>query len=1109
MTMTRLILRSLWHHRTRQAGVVLASAVTCAVLVGAFVVGDSVRHTLSLRAAARLGSVEVVVDAADRTCRAALAEEMAEALGHATAAVLRTDAVAATPDGSARAARTQLLGVSEAFWTMAAQRMPPPAPGKVYLNETLARQLDAGVGETIIFRVPRPTALPRDVPLGSDGDLFAVLRLEVAAVLGSEQFGRFAIQSEATPPRNAFIARDELARHLQREGQANLLLIGGAVVPGGTALDPVRVVKALRSQWQLADLQLRLARVGPRETWELSSDRVFLEQAVIDAARSFDPAATGILTYFVNRLIHGGRRTPYSMVTAISPAPFGERRGHGEVSTRVTEGIVLNAWAAEDLEAAEGDTVSLHYFALGGDRRLEERQATFSVAGIVPMEGVAADRSLAPRLPGLSDAEHCRQWNPGIAIDLSTIRDKDEAYWEAYRGTPKAFLSLSAGQALWANPYGKLTAIRFDGEEVIVGDLAGHLLATLDPSAVLRVDAVRGDDGAASAPTVDFAHLFLGMSLFIIVSALMLTGFQFALATDARRGEMGLLLATGFTRLQIFRLRALEGLALSAVGAVVGLPLGVLYPFSVVAALNTIWRGASGGLPIQFHVTPTALVAGAAAAALAGGCVTWLVVWRRASRPPRALLDRLGPEMLRGEGGVAGRRVGVAAACLAYAGTAVVVAGSGRGVVGAGVFFVAGFLTLVGNLLVVMVLLIRPASVTAATSLRWRGLAWRRLGRQPWRAQATIVMIATGAFLLVGINNARLSPTTGADDRGSGTGGFALWARSTVPIVTDLNDGDARAELGIDAGLPAAGFSVVSLRVRDGDDASCLNLDAPRRPRVLGVDVDALSRRAAFSITAVSPSLAPDKGWHLLRAEAAADVVPGIVDASTLQWALKKRLGDTIAYRDAQGKPFTVRLVATIADSILQGNVLIDRAQFASRFNDEAGSRAFLIDAPPAVASNVSAALTRGLADFGFETVPTTTRLAMLFEVQNTYLTIFQVLGAIGMVLGCGGLAALVWRNIAERRGELATMIAMGFTLNRLRRLVLAEHAMLLAAGLLAGSLAAVVALIPAWRTPGTQIPWGTVTTTLIAVTACGLGAAILAVQVTLRGSLVEAMRAD
>ena len=40
------------------------------------------------------------------------------------------------------------------------------------------------------------------------------------------------------------------------------------------------------------------------------------------------------------------------------------------------------------------------------------------------------------------------------------MRPQDEAYWNQYRTTPKAFVPLEAGQRLWRNRYGAVTSIR-------------------------------------------------------------------------------------------------------------------------------------------------------------------------------------------------------------------------------------------------------------------------------------------------------------------------------------------------------------------------------------------------------------------------------------------------------------------------------------------------------------------------------------------------------------------------------------------------------------------------------------------------------------------------
>ena len=94
---------------------------------------------------------------------------------------------------------------------------------------------------------------------------------------------------------------------------------------------------------------------------------------------------------------------------------------------------------------------------------MEEKQDRFRVYAVVPMEGPTADRSLLPDFPGIAKAESTANWEAGFPIDLAKIRPKDEQYWKDYRGTPKAFVTLKAGQRMWANRFGDLTAVRWPG----------------------------------------------------------------------------------------------------------------------------------------------------------------------------------------------------------------------------------------------------------------------------------------------------------------------------------------------------------------------------------------------------------------------------------------------------------------------------------------------------------------------------------------------------------------------------------------------------------------------------------------------------------------------
>ena len=78
------------------------------------------------------------------------------------------------------------------------------------------------------------------------------------------------------------------------------------------------------------------------------------------------------------------------------------------------------------------------------------------------------------------------------------------------------------------------------------------------------------------------------------------------------------------------------------------------------------------------------------------------------------------------------------------------------------------------------------------------------------------------------------------------------------------------------------------------------------------------------------------------------------------------------------------------------------------------------MDAPP----GAEAELERSLADYGFDATSVADRIAAFHRVENTYLSTFQSLGSLGLLLGTAGLAAVLLRNVLERRRELALLRA-------------------------------------------------------------------------------------
>jgi ABC-type antimicrobial peptide transport system permease subunit len=184
---------------------------------------------------------------------------------------------------------------------------------------------------------------------------------------------------------------------------------------------------------------------------------------------------------------------------------------------------------------------------------------------------------------------------------------------------------------------------------------------------------------------------------------------------------------------------------------------------------------------------------------------------------------------------------------------------------------------------------------------------------------------------------------------------------------------------------------------------------------------------------------------------------------------------------------------------------------FTKAFSHVSGYRMYLIAKGESESSidNLQQSFESALSDYGFDVERTSDRLASFMSVQNTYLSTFQSLGGLGLLLGTFGLATVQLRNVLERRSELALLRATGFRRRRLGEMVMLENAALLCFGLGTGVIAALVAILPNLLRGDASIPWLSLIGTLALVLGVGLLAGLSAVRATLRAPLLEALRGE
>jgi hypothetical protein len=285
---------------------------------------------------------------------------------------------------------------------------------------------------------------------------------------------------------------------------------------------------------------------------------------------------------------------------------------------------------------------------------------------------------------------------------------------------------------------------------------------------------------------------------------------------------------------------------------------------------------------------------------------------------------------------------------------------------------------------------------------------------------------------------------------------------------------------------------------------------------MLGVPEDFIARGGfAWAETAAQTPAEVENPWRLLtekrRGPAGQLRLPVVIDKNTAVYALHLDGGVGEIYRVADGQGGTVELevVGLLRDSVLQGDLIVAESALVRLFPRVTGYRTFLVDCPATQAAETGQALEQALGDYGLAAETTGQRLASLLAVQNTYLSAFQSLGGLGLLLGTLGLAAVQMRSVLERRRELALLRAAGFSQVMTARLILLEASAVLVVGLASGVLAALVAIVPQLLGGGAAIPWGGLTTTLALVLVIGLVVSAAAVRVALAGPLVSALRSQ
>jgi putative ABC transport system permease protein len=601
----------------------------------------------------------------------------------------------------------------------------------------------------------------------------------------------------------------------------------------------------------------------------------------------------------------------------------------------------------------------------------------------------------------------------------------------------------------------------------------------LPPGLAVRNPASRGQLGANTLYILEQGFQIVSALALVIAFFISLNAFTMNVAE--RRRQLAVIRLIGGTQLQTRLAVLLEGSSLGLIGAVLGLPLGILASRLILLVFEVLYQA---DLPVP-EVTPVALTVGLVLGIVTSGLASFLPA-QQASRvvPLEALtaVERQGGQkwlrwsVLAGSG-LTLVSLGVIAGCIA-------------GLIHVSVALPAAIVWLIG-LSGLIPAVWRPLSWVASLPIRALAsvevmLAHESLLQRPVRTMMSAAVLFIGMAASIGILNTTLNNIASVRN-------YANHTISGDYIIRPLNiRRDPEASPDLPAEVEAAVRKLPGIQT----------VEAVRYAEVL------VNEESVFLIAREFPSNlpiqldVPDADPEQLRTRLrAGEVAVG----TALLNRLGKQPGDMLQINTSRGTQ-EFRIAAGITEYIAGGMAIVIDRECARRQFDLDGTDVLIIRAAPSARADLGPQLAKLTEEAG---LLLQTRAELNAALDQALLGVERSLFAmllVCVILTGFGVVNCLTLNIIEQSREFGTLRALGMTRGQLRRVVLVQGwlfslvAVLLAVpvGLLLSYLGALGALAMFGNTMDFAIHPLSI-----------LGFALLAVAVILACTCFPAMRAS
>jgi putative ABC transport system permease protein len=1081
----RIVIRSVKYSKKPVLYQILIIVLLSAVITGSILTGRSVRESLKKISSEHLGNSGIVISSGTRYFNSDLVQRMKDSAKVTCTGILELNGYCQSLNSQIGAGNSHIYGVNDSFFSFNDIDSLKINTGEVAINRALADDIGVKAGEDLIIRFTEISDIPSDAPFAPDKTARSIV-MKIGSILEPAENGNFSLSISQISPKNVFVNLSDIEEKHVDSYRINRLLFKRDINYS------LKVLSAIFQKFiKPSDIGLRIRTVKKTGQIEIISDRVFIDKTIVKEVGNILPVSAPVLTYLGNRFNAGNRSTPYSFISALPSSVYSEIAGNND--------IIINRWMAEDLAVSSGDTIQMFWYSPDSLNKLVEKSNGFVVKRIVDMQGIWSDSLLMPDFPGISGRESCSDWDAGVPIKMHDIRQKDEDYWNRFRGTPKAFVNYDTGKKLWGNNFGPATALRFPSG-FTEKDIEDKLTGSLNPEKMgFSITDIYDESLKAANEGIDFGTLFLSLGFFLILASVILLSFAVSSYFDSKREHLHTLFALGFKNRWIAQILFLETGAVGLIGCSIGAFAGYLVNVIITNALNSVWKGAvqTDMLYTYFNFEPL----------FTGLILTFLTTMVFMLIKIKSFLKILNKKKKE----IFTTHRPIRSWLLLMTSGSVTIS-----------LFVLSFIVrekelalffATGTTLLLTTILLYRQYFTARffnSSVRLKnskGISHLYYSANPSHAVTPILFIAAGIFTVFITGANRMNINEKQLKSAGGTGGYLLWGESTIPIKEDLNTASARKTLGLDTDQFSL-MNFVQIKKTTGNDASCLNLNHVTAPPLLGIDpIDFISKKS-FSFSKVMANKNVKNPWQFLNLTPENNTIYGIADQTVLDWGLKLKTGDTLLLRSENGQPLNIIIAAGLQSSVFQGNVLIGKENFSKYYPSYSGSYVFLVDGDPALTDLYKNTLDDRLQNWGINIEKTTNRLRSFYEVTNTYLSVFEVFSALGMIIGIAGLGFVLLRNYNLRKREFALLIAIGYQVKKIRNMILSEQLLILFAGVSSGIISAMVATLPSLINRP-DIPWPFIIGMVAAILITGLITLVVSVRSVTKNSLIDSLKKE